>query len=88
MRLISNTPESVTFAGPVAVYVENVLHWASKPYYCPHCGQGQKNLHEIVEWHCEPLDEYGKPLGDPLAVANPTEWQCHSDECQGRSFWA
>jgi len=88
MQLTTDIPSKHTFSGWISIPDFSFLDWRSDPYYCPHCGQGKVNLHRMEEFHCEPLDDDGKPLGDPLHQCNPTEWQCFSDECQGRSFWA
>jgi hypothetical protein len=53
---------------------------AEVPGYCPRCGSSQ--LVEAVDWQARSLDP-----SDPDNVCEVVEWQCHSSQCQGLSFW-
>lgn len=51
------------------------------PTHCPHCGSTE-HLHSAPEWEARSLDSC-----DRDNMATLAEYQCHSDTCEGRSFW-
>lgn len=54
-----------------------------EPTFCPFCGNRKLIMRGLPKWSAKSLEPC-----DPDNVAEIEEFQCHSDKCRGRSFWA